>query len=175
LFDCLRGGVVRSSRAGIRAQFTRAVCKKRSKLLQPSDHDAAWNSRLAPHEAAQSSSPALSARSDQSCCSPATTAQPCVATQQHNQASHVVAGLSFDQNMPRAPHVAPVLGPQRVFLGTPDHLRAKWHNTGALIQGRAKSRSERPGLTHSAFLFVSRCPLAFPPSTLLPAAAPGRR
>jgi hypothetical protein len=71
----------------------------------------------------------LCVRSDQSCCSLATTTRPGVTTlralinKQHNQASRVVAVISFDQNMPRAPHVAPVLGPrQRGNFGTPDHL-----------------------------------------------------
>jgi hypothetical protein len=36
---------------------------------------------------------------------------------QHNQASRGVAVLSFDPNMPRAPHMAPNLGPQRENFG----------------------------------------------------------
>jgi hypothetical protein len=62
LFGCLRGGVVRNSRQSLEPNLL-AVCKKRSKLLQPSDHDAAWSSSPArPNQYA--TQPGLSRR----CC-----------------------------------------------------------------------------------------------------------
>ena len=36
--------------------------------------------------------------------------------------------FSFDQNMPRAAHVAPVLGPQREIFGAPEQLTGKQQN-----------------------------------------------
>jgi hypothetical protein len=49
---------------------------------------------------------------------PSAAAVRALINKQHNQASHVVAVLSFDQNMPRAPHVAPVcLGPPEQVTG----------------------------------------------------------
>jgi hypothetical protein len=48
----LRGRVVRNGIAEHRAQLTRTsslvVCKKRPKLLRPSDHDVVWSSTTAP-------------------------------------------------------------------------------------------------------------------------------
>jgi hypothetical protein len=82
----------------------------------------------------------MCARSDQSCCSLApTTTQPGVAAFRA-RASRVALCFSFDQNMPRAPHGAPVLEPQRENFGPPDHLRQNFDKTGALIRG-ARSRS----------------------------------
>jgi hypothetical protein len=138
LFDCLRGGVVRNSRAYFRAQFPIY---------------------------------SLCTRSDQSCCCLATTTQPRVAAlralinKQHNQASRVALCFSFDQNMPRAPHGAPVLvlGPQGLCLcpspraqrgresfGAPEPQTTSEQNdtkTGALIRG-ARFRSGSCLLLH---------------------------
>jgi hypothetical protein len=44
------------------------------------------------------------------------------------QASRVALCFSFDQNMPRAPHVAPVLGPQRDFFGAPEQITGRQQN-----------------------------------------------
>jgi hypothetical protein len=95
----------------------------------------------------------LCARSDQSCCSLATTTQPGVAAvralinKQHNQASHVVALLSFDQNMPRAPLVAPVLGAQRENFGAPEQITGRQQKPGGGKTGPGSGSESREAQT----------------------------
>jgi hypothetical protein len=72
LFDYLRGGVVRNSRAELRAQFTRCVQEA--------------------IKAAAAQRPATT--------QPGVAAVRALINKQHNQASRVVAVLSFDQNIP---------------------------------------------------------------------------
>jgi hypothetical protein len=50
------------------------------------------------------------------------------------QASCAALCFSFDQNMPRAPHAAPVLGPQREIFGAPEQLTGKQQNPGGIKQ-----------------------------------------
>jgi hypothetical protein len=50
--------------------------------------------------------------------------------------------FSFDQNMPRAPHAAPVLGPQREIFGAPEHITGKEQETTGGKTG-PRSGSER--------------------------------
>jgi hypothetical protein len=59
------------------------------------------------------------------------------------QASCAALCFSFDQNMPRAPHVAPVLGPQRENFGAPKQLTGKRQNPGGDKTG-PRSGSEPP-------------------------------
>jgi hypothetical protein len=69
---------------------------------------------------------------------------------QQIQASRVVIVISLDQNMPRAPHLAPILGPQRKILGPQTDNRNFTRYTGDKRGPRSRSACS---------------PLARPPST----------
>jgi hypothetical protein len=65
------------------------------------------------------------------------------------QGPRVVAALSFDQNMPRAPHMAPILGLQREIFGTPDHLR---RNRGHQQHGEVQIQIWQRALSSPGFI-----------------------
>jgi hypothetical protein len=69
------------------------------------------------------------------------------AYKQHIQASRVVIALSFNPNMPRAPHVALNLGPQRDFFG-------KQYNTG---QNHRQRNDSAWKLVHERGFLPRRC------------------
>jgi hypothetical protein len=112
LFDCLRGGVVRNSRAEFRAQFTRCVQgATKVAVAYPRVATTTW---------------------------PRAAALRALTNKQHNRVSRVVAVLSFDPNMPRAPHVALNLGPEREKFGSPKQIAGCFRCRSTTAQSMSK-------------------------------------